>query len=70
MGMEWTEAVREAVSFMESRITEEITMHDVAAHVNISPFYFHKIQHPVRVFHNGVHQEPQAGACRGGADGQ
>jgi len=42
MGMEWTEAVREAVSFMESRITEEITMHDVAAHVHISPFYFHK----------------------------
>ena len=42
MGMEWTEAVREAVSFMESHITEEITMHDVAAHVNISPFYFHK----------------------------
>ncbi len=42
MGMEWTEAVREAVSFMESHITEEITMHDVAAHVHISPFYFHK----------------------------
>lgn len=40
--MEWTEAVREAVSFMESHITEEITMHDVAAHVHISPFYFHK----------------------------
>ncbi len=42
MGMEWTEAVREAVSFMESHITEEITMHDVAAQVHISPFYFHK----------------------------
>ncbi len=40
--MEWTEAVREAVSYIESHITEEITMHDVAAHVNVSPFYFHK----------------------------
>lgn len=40
--MEWTEAVREAVSFIESHITEEITMYDVAAHVHISPFYFHK----------------------------
>ena len=40
--MEWTEAVREAVSFMESHIMEEITMHDVAEQVHISPFYFHK----------------------------
>lgn len=40
--MEWTEAIREAVSYIESNITEEITMYDVAAHVNISPFYFHK----------------------------
>lgn len=40
--MEWTEAVRDAVDFMEKHITEEITMADVAAHVNVSPFYFHK----------------------------
>ena len=40
--MEWAEAIKEAVSFMESHITEEITMYDVAAHVNVSPFYFHK----------------------------
>ncbi len=40
--MEWTEAIRDAVSFMEKHITEEITMYDVAAHVNVSPFYFHK----------------------------
>lgn len=40
--MEWMEAVREAVNYMESHITEDITMYDVADHVNISPFYFHK----------------------------
>ena len=40
--MEWTEAVRDAVDFMENHIMEEITMADVAAHVNVSPFYFHK----------------------------
>ena len=40
--MEWAEAIRDAVSFMEKHIMEEITMYDVAAHVNVSPFYFHK----------------------------
>ena len=40
--MEWTEAIKEAVSFIENHITEDITMYDVASHVNISPFYFNK----------------------------
>lgn len=40
--MEWTEAIREAVSYIEKYITEDITMYDVADHVHISPFYFHK----------------------------
>lgn len=40
--MDWTKAVRDAVDFMEKHMTEEITMEDVAAHVNMSPFYFHK----------------------------
>ena len=40
--MEWADAISEAVNFMESHITEPITMYDVANHVNISPFYFHK----------------------------
>lgn len=40
--MEWTKAIQEAVNYVESHITEDITMHDVASHVNISPFYFHK----------------------------
>lgn len=42
MNMEWTEVVRDAVCFIEKHITEEITMYDVAKHVNVSPFYFHK----------------------------
>ena len=40
--MEWAEAIGEAVRFMESHITENITVNDVAEHVHISPFYFHK----------------------------
>lgn len=36
--MEWTEIIRDAVSFIESHITEEITMYDVSGHVNVSPF--------------------------------
>lgn len=40
--MEWTEAISEAVKYIESHLTENITMYDVADHVNISPFYFHK----------------------------
>lgn len=40
--MEWTEVISEAVSYIEKHITEEITMYDVASHVHVSPFYFHK----------------------------
>lgn len=40
--MDWTEAVMEAVSYVEKHITEDITMYDVADHVHVSPFYFHK----------------------------
>ena len=40
--MEWAKAVKDAVEYMERHITEDITMYDVASHVNISPFYFHK----------------------------
>lgn len=40
--MEWAKAVNEAVKYIEEHITEDITMYEVAEHVNISPFYFHK----------------------------
>lgn len=40
--MEWEEAIKKAVRYIESHLTDEITMYDVANHVNISPFYFQK----------------------------
>ena len=40
--MDWAKAVKDAVEYMERHITEDITMYDVASHINISPFYFHK----------------------------
>lgn len=40
--MDWVRAVGDAVEYIESHITEEITLYDVAGCVNISPFYFHK----------------------------
>lgn len=40
--MEWTRVMEDALAYVESHITEDITVHDVAEHVSISPFYFHK----------------------------
>ncbi|MDO4322300.1 MAG: AraC family transcriptional regulator [Lachnospiraceae bacterium] len=40
--MEWINAIGEAVDFIEAHLTEDITINDVADHVYISPFYFHK----------------------------
>lgn len=40
--MDWAQAISEAVRYIESHITDDITICDVAGHVNISPFYFQK----------------------------
>jgi AraC family transcriptional regulator len=40
--MEWMKAIGEAVDYIESHMTEEITVDDVANHVCISTFYFQK----------------------------
>lgn len=40
--MEWMKAIGEAVDYIESNITENITVDDVAKHVCISTFYFQK----------------------------
>lgn len=40
--MEWIDAIGEAVDYIEAHITEDITISDVADHVYISPYYFHK----------------------------
>jgi len=40
--MEWLEALRKAIDFMEEHLLEEITASDVAQEVYMSPFYFQK----------------------------
>ena len=40
--MEWIESIREAISYIEENITEDLSMNEIADRVNISPFYFQK----------------------------
>lgn len=40
--MEWAAVIQEAISYIEEHITDDITVYDVAKHVGVSPFYFHK----------------------------
>ena len=40
--MEWTEALKRSISYMEAHLLDDIDGCDVAETVNISPFYFQK----------------------------
>lgn len=40
--MNWMEAVGEALEYIETNITEELNVKDIAKHVGISAFYFQK----------------------------
>ena len=40
--MEWMQAVSDALEYMESHITEELTVEKISKQVCISPFYFQK----------------------------
>ena len=40
--MEWIESIREAISYIEENITEDLSVNEIADKVNISPFYFQK----------------------------
>lgn len=40
--MEWSEAISRAVSYIETHITDEITVEDIAKEVYLSPFYFQR----------------------------
>ena len=40
--MEWTNAIQNAIEYMEKHIIDDISAEDVAAHVHISSFYFQK----------------------------
>lgn len=40
--MEWTQTIREAISYMEAHLLDDITAEDVAKAVHVSGFYFQK----------------------------
>lgn len=40
--MEWTSCLRSAISYMEAHLYEEITIEDIARHVNLSAVYLQK----------------------------
>lgn len=40
--MEWAKAISGAIEYIEHNITEDISLEDIAGHVNISAFYFQK----------------------------
>ena len=40
--MEWTQAISSAVEYIETHITEDISVNDIAKQVYLSPFYFQK----------------------------
>lgn len=40
--MEWSERISKAINYIESHITEELTIADIAEHAVISPYYFQK----------------------------
>ncbi len=41
-GMEWSESICKAIDYIESHITEELTIADIAKQAVISPYYFQK----------------------------
>lgn len=40
--MEWAESISKAIEYIEENITADISVEDIAKHVNISAFYFQK----------------------------
>ena len=40
--MDWMTIITQALDYIEKHITRELTVDDVAGHVLVSPFYFHK----------------------------
>mgnify|MGYP002229233775 CR=1 FL=1 len=40
--MEWSESISEAINYIESHITEELTIADIAKQAIISPILFSK----------------------------
>lgn len=40
--MEWIQALNNAVAFIEQNLTQELSIDDIAAHINISTFHFQR----------------------------
>ncbi|MBO4903342.1 MAG: AraC family transcriptional regulator [Lachnospiraceae bacterium] len=40
--MDWIKTVNHAIQYMEDHLTEQISVSDIAAHVNLSVFHFHR----------------------------
>ena len=40
--MGWMESIGTAIQFIEENITEELSIDEIAEHVNLSSFYFQK----------------------------
>lgn len=40
--MSWSEDILSSIKFMEEHLTDELTLEEIAAEVNLSPFYFQK----------------------------
>lgn len=56
--MEWMEALKQSVKYMEEHIFDDISVEDVARHVNISSFYLQRgIQYCYRVYYGRISQE-------------
>ena len=40
--MDWIKTVNNAIGYMEDHLTDQVTVGDIAAHVNLSVFHFHR----------------------------
>ena len=40
--MNWVKTINDAIEYMEGCLTEEITLADIAKHVNLSAFHFQR----------------------------
>ena len=40
--MNWIKTINDAIGYMENHLTEEITLADIAKHVNLSAFHFQR----------------------------
>ena len=66
--MEWLTCIRRSLEFMEEHLLDDISAQDVAAQVNMSPFFLQRgfFRH-YRVRDLGIYAQPQAVSGRAGS---